>query len=150
MRKDFVEFCRKMLIKWHFRNEITEDFSTTPVSRPKSNRTPPVGDPNLEMFLSELGKELFEGSNFSHFHRQNFNREEWKALRDLAEDKGIVIKSADKGSCVVIWDREDYLKEADRQLSDNKIYRDVEYSKNMLSSLVDKSNKIFQSLSKKK
>ena len=150
LRKDFVEFCRKMRIKWHFRNEITEDFSTTPVFRPKSNWTPPVGHPNLEMFLSELEKELFEGSNFSHFHRQNFSREEWKALRDLAEDKSIVIKSADKGSCVVIWDREDYLKEADRQLSDNKIYRDVEYTKNMLSSLVDKSNKIFQSLSKKK
>ena len=93
---------------------------------------------------------MLEGSNFSHFHRQNFSREEWKALRDLAEDKSIVIKSADKGSCVVIWDREDYLKEADRQLSDNKIYRDVEYTKNMLCSLVDKSNKIFQSLSKKK
>ena len=51
---------------------------------------------------------------------------------------------------MVIWDREGYHKEADRQLSDNKIYRDVEYVKNMLSSLVAKSNKIFQSLSKKK
>ena len=37
LRKDFVEFCRKMRIKWHFRNEITEHFSTTPVFRPKSN-----------------------------------------------------------------------------------------------------------------
>ena len=72
------------------------------------------------------------------------------ALRDLAEDKGIVIKSADKRSCVAICDREDYLKEADRQLSDNKIYRDAEYSKNILSSIVDKSNKIFQSLFKMK
>ena len=102
------------------------------------------------MFLSELEKELFEGSSFSHFHRQNFSRKEWKTLRDLAEDKSIVIKSANKASCMVIWDREDYLKEADRQLSDNKIYRNVKNTKNMLSSLVDKSNKIFQSLSKKK
>ena len=81
------------------------------------------------MLLSELEKELFEGSNFSHFYWQNFSRREWKALRDWAEDKSIVIKSAVKGSCVVIWDRQDYLKEADRQLSDNKIYRDVEYTK---------------------
>ena len=93
---------------------------------------------------------MFENFNFSHFHRQNFSLEEWNTLRDLPEDKGIVIRSADKGSCVVIWDREDHLKEADRQLSDNKIYRDVEYSKNMLSPLVGKSNKILQSLSKKK
>ena len=61
--------------------------------RPNSNWTPPVGHPNLEMFLSELEKELFEDSNFSHFHRQNFRREEWKALRDIAEDKRIVINT---------------------------------------------------------
>ena len=45
---------------------------------------------------------------------------------------------------MVIWDREGYLKEADRQLSDKKIYRDVEYTKNMLSSLVDKLIKYFK------
>ena len=98
-----------MRIKWHFCNEITEDFSTTSVFRPKSNWTTPVGYPNLEMFLSELENELLEGSNFSHFHQQNFSREKWKALRDLAEEKSIVNKSADKGSCVAIWDREYHL-----------------------------------------
>ena len=85
-----------------------------------------------------------------HSYWQNFGWEEWKDLRDLVDDKSIVIKGADKGSCVVIWDREDYLKEADTQLIDNKIYRDVKYTKNMLSSIVDKNNKIFQGLSKTK
>ena len=51
---------------------------------------------------------------------------------------------------MVIWDRGDYLKEADRQLVNNKSYRDVKYTKNILSLLVDKSNMIFQSLSKHK
>ena len=27
LRKDFEEFCRKMRIKWHFRNELSENFS---------------------------------------------------------------------------------------------------------------------------
>ena len=125
-----------------------ESFSATPVFCPKSKWTPPLDHPHLEMFLSELEKELIEDSNSSPFHQQNFGCEEWKVLRDLAEDKGIVIKSVDKGSCVVIWDREDYLKEADR-LHDNEIYSDVKYTKNVLSSLVNKST-IFQSLSKKK
>ena len=62
----------------------------------------------------------------------------------------MVIQSADKGSCMVTWDRKDYLKKADRQLSDYKIYRDVNCTKKMLSLLVDKSNKIFPSLSRKK
>ena len=101
------------------------------------------------MFLSQLEIELFEDSNFSHFHWQTFSRGEGKALGDLVEDRGIVIGSADRGSCVVIWDGKDYLKDVDRQFSDNKVYRDVKYTKNMLSLLVDKSNKIFQSLSKR-
>ena len=115
-----VEFCR-MQVKWHFRNEITKYFSTTPVFRSKSKWTLPLGHPNSEMFLSELEKELFKDSNFSHCHQQNFSWGEWQVLKDLARDKSIVIKSADKQSCVVIWDKEDYLKEAGRQLKDNKI-----------------------------
>ena len=38
---------------------------------------------------------------------------------------------------MVIWDREDYLKEADRQVSGTNIYRDVKYTKNIIYSLVD-------------
>ena len=40
--------------------------------------------------------------------QSDFSGEEWKALRHLANDS-IVIKSADKGSSVVVWDRVDYL-----------------------------------------
>ena len=32
--------------------------------------------------------------------------------------RSIVIKKADKGSSIVIWDRVNYLKEANKQLSD--------------------------------
>ena len=100
--KDFKKCCRKIRMKRHSCNEITKDFSTTSVFRPKSTWIPRLGHLNIKMFLSELEKELFEGSNFSHFDRQIFSWEEWKDLRDLTEDKNIVIKSADKGSCVVI------------------------------------------------
>ena len=37
----------------------------------------------------------------------------------------IIIKEADKGSAVVVWDREDYLREANSQLSDKDVYREV-------------------------
>ena len=36
---------------------------------------------------------------------------------------------------MVIWDGDNYLKEADRELSDNKIYRGVEYTKNEFAKL---------------
>ena len=41
--------------------------------------------------------------------QSNLSGDGWEALRNLADDKSIVIKGADKGSSVVIWDREDYL-----------------------------------------
>ena len=43
----------------------------------------------------------------------------------LENDNTIVIKGADKGSRVVVWDREDYLKEAHKQLSDEEVYQEV-------------------------
>ena len=52
----------------------------------------------------------------------NLSKEEWLAMRGLAEDRNIIIKPVDKGSCVVIWDREDYIAEIDRQIIDNETY----------------------------
>ena len=50
----------------------------------------------------------------------NLSKEEWLAMRGLAEDQNIIIKLADKSSCVMVWDREDHLTEADRKLKDNE------------------------------
>ena len=52
-------------------------------------------------------------------------REEWQAVRSLADDRSIVIMKADQGSCVVVRDINDYLQEAEGILSDTKVYRDV-------------------------
>ena len=38
----------------------------------------------------------------------------------LKNYKSIVIKSANKGSAVVVWDRDDYIKEAQKQLGNEK------------------------------
>ena len=57
-----------------------------------------------------------------------------------------MIKRADKGSCVVIWDRNDYVKEAEIQLSNQNVYKSVEFKDKILSELVEKSNHFFKSL----
>ena len=54
-----------------------------------------------------------------------------KALSNLADDKSIVIKGADKGSSVIVRDRDDYLQEASRQLRDINIYEDVKFNENI-------------------
>ena len=74
----------KMRCRWHFRNEPSDDFSNVPAFRPKSQWNPPTGHPCVELFLSRLEKELFSflpGKPQSH----NLTKEEWKAMRNLAE-----------------------------------------------------------------
>ena len=46
--------------KWHFRNQPTPYIKETPVFTPKSTWKPPKGHPNLEVFVSQIEKELFE------------------------------------------------------------------------------------------
>ena len=55
----------------------------------------------------------------------NLTSKERQALYDLKNDKNIVIKGADKGSAVVVWDREDYIKEAEKQLGEGDVYEEV-------------------------
>ena len=55
----------------------------------------------------------------------NLTKGERDALYNLKNDKTIVIKGADKGSAVVVWDREDYIREAENQLGDTNIYQEV-------------------------
>ena len=104
---------------------------------------PPAGHPYVELFLRKLEGDLFSfllGKPQSY----NMSKEEWQAMRNLAEDRSIIIKLADKGSCVAVWDREDYLAEGYKQLSDSSTYVEVKnYKKKVLVDLTKKSNKIF-------
>ena len=58
--------------------------------------------------------------------------------------RSIVIKKADKVSCMVVWCKDDYIKEAKNQLKDNTIYKDVNLKETVLSDLIDESNKFFK------
>ena len=62
----------------------------------------------------------------------NLTKDERNALYSLKDDPSIIIKGADIGSVVVVWDREDYLKEAYKQLDDRKVYEEVSNDPNVL------------------
>ena len=70
-------------------------------------------------------------------------------MRALADDRLIVIKKAEKGSTVMVWDSNDYILEAEKQLSDLDVYKDVSFNKKILQELVGTSNKLFQNLKSK-
>ena len=70
-------------------------------------------------------------------------------MRSLADDRSIVIKKADKGSSVVVLDRYDYIAEAEKQLKDQNVYKDVDFTEKILQDLAETSNKMFWSLKTK-
>ena len=43
----------------------------------------------------------------------------------MRDDTSVIIEEADKGSGVVVWDREDYLKGAEKQLGDKETYEEL-------------------------
>lgn len=58
------------------------------------------------------------------------------------------MKSVDKGSCMVVWDRLEHLAEAENHLNDNTTYKDVKFHEKVMAKLVEQSNKMFKKLSK--
>ena len=98
--------------------------------------------------LSQIGKQLFELAE-SLLNHSNSSKEEWQAKGSLINDRSVIIKKADKGSCVVVRDREDYRAEAERQLGDVTIYKD-QFKEKMLEDLAETSNQLFRNLKNKK
>ena len=131
-----------------FRNQPTPQFSEVPTFSPKSSCKPPKGHPNLEVFLSQLENEVYK-MPFENLKHSNTSKEEWQAIRALADDSTIVIKRADKGSCVVVWVRMYYLLEAGKQLSDTNVYKSGDFKEKRLTDLVESSNNIFLKLKRK-
>lgn len=58
--------------------------------------------------------------------RRNLKQNEVKALRELINDKNIVIKPADKGSTIVIMGRDQYIQEGERQLNNSIYYKKLD------------------------
>ena len=106
----------EMRCKWFFRNERQENFSKTSQFNRKSTWNPPKRAPGLELFLSQTEKDILsvlpaKTTNY------NLSKEQYLTMRNLQNLQSVVIKPAEKGSAVVVWDKTDYLKEAERQLT---------------------------------
>ena len=125
LKNDLEKFGRNIRLRMHLENEVTPNFFESPSLRIPSNWTPYINDVYLEMYLSEIEEELMKinehGMNYS-----NLSKEERDALHNLSHDDSIMIKTADKGSGIVIWDRSDCLLECQRQLSDQQVYEKIE------------------------
>ena len=130
IKKELQCFGRKLRLLWHFRNE--ESITISNPFKKKSTFNPKGKDAAIELSLSRLEEEII--SIDTKLSCSNLTKEERLVLNSSRDDTSIIIKEADKGSVVVVWDREDYLKEAEKQLGDKETYEEL--SSDPVSSLI--------------
>ena len=104
-------YGRKLRLIWHFRNDRRK-FNVNPFKE-KSKFNP------KRIKLSRLEEEIL--SLDEKISCSNLTKGERNALYLQRDDPSIIIKEAGKGSTVVVRYGEDYLREANSQLSD-KMY----------------------------
>ena len=132
IHQDVSDFFRRLRLKVHFydeENPSQESFiSDIPPGlvkfKKKSTWCPKPNDHSLNGFIEKVSNDL---STFDPdiSASKNLSFEENNALKDLKGNPDIVIKKADKSSSIVVMNKGDYVKEAKRQLSDEKFYRET-------------------------
>ena len=148
LRRDLWEFSRKMRCKSNFRNEVPQNNEEVSQLKVKSQWNYPKSHPALEAFLIKSEKDIFSLTP-EREKDYNLTKNEDLAMRSLENDEHVIIKPADKWSSIVVWDRLDYLAEAEKQLNDSKTYKENQWSEKDQIKLVEKSKSMFEELKKK-
>lgn len=117
-------------MKYYFYNpeepeeEQPESAPTNQLIHPSTGWTPPSGQERfLEGYRSQTLHDLEDELTKSRPVKYNTTFEERKSLQTLRRNEDIIIKPADKGGSIVIMNKEDYIKEANRQLDNRQHYR---------------------------
>ena len=103
---------------WYFRND--ERTFSTDKFRLKFSFIPRNKDAIIETYLFCLEERLLNIKIPSKWYN-NLTKKKRDAWYSLRNESTIIIKGSDKGSVVVVWDREDYLKEGYKQLEDREV-----------------------------
>ena len=116
VRKDIRDYVRRIGQRDYFycADEVDGDFSEMPAC-PERNREMPI-----EAYVDALERTILSHDLNVKCHRY-MTQDEQKALDNLRGYVDIIIKQADKGSAVVVMDREVYIHEAMGQLTDSAI-----------------------------
>ena len=79
----------------------------------------------MDFYIDSITNEILQNDKKYKF-TPNLSPEELEALKQLRNDNTIVFKKADKGSYVVIMNRDEYIAEVERQLNDTHFYEKLD------------------------
>ena len=95
-------------------------------AEPSTWKPPPAPKPVERMIEANL-LSFNERAPETASGRHNLTPLERRAINELHNNEDIVIRRADKGGAVVIWNRNDYLREGYRQLCDSNFYTRLDH-----------------------
>lgn len=121
--QDLDNFARNLRLREYFHDHPTGSKKPFPGLSDRMFTPSEQRDKHLDMYISAVQKDIISTFEKRLPVRGNLGSDEHEALKSLSEDTGIVIKPADKGGAVVIMNKNDYLKEGQRQLTDETFYR---------------------------
>ena len=149
MRHELQNYHRRIKLAIYYKDEIGNNPNKNLPFMPESSWSPPISalPPEVEKLISQDLKYI--DKKFICIKTiPNLNLEETKALKELINNKNIIIKPADKGSSIVIMDREQYLWEGYKQLYNETYYKKLDTP--IYMDTIPLVNKILDDLYKKK
>eukprot|EP01018_Ginkgo_biloba_P002995 Gb_20211 [translate_table: standard] len=133
VRKEFGAFCKVLHLRWFFgprgkpvsNNDKDEDF-ISPFRVPMPFWTPDDVYPPLERII-KIGSDLLQSRLQSiPCHQSSMLPPRFRrALSSLRNDQSIIIQPADKNLGLAILDRDWYIGEGLRQMSNQRVYEEV-------------------------
>ena len=140
----YLQYRRNMYLQYHYRH-LNNNYIKHPF-KAKSDFTPPLPDnANLLEYMSRVllklktSHELNKDSNTNRLNN-NVSNAEKQAVMNLRNSEQVIVKPADKGGAIVIWPRESYIAEANKQLNEKRNYKLIETDP--FPQLITKLNKI--------
>ena len=138
--QDFLLFERKLRLHHKLHKEQTQKETTSEeddsseedsphkLLRPSKGYKPEDHemDPNIVRFKTTVLNQMKIDLAKKTRPRFNTSKKERQAMKSLKNNKNIIIKPADKGGAIVIQNKEDYIKEGERQLANKEHYMDLE------------------------
>ena len=122
--QEYHAFSRQLRLRWFFKDSNN---TLPPFRVPNPSWNPESKYQPLEEIIAHGETLLLESIEACHHTRQNrLPHHLSKALRKLKSNPNIIIKPADKNLGLCVLDREWYLNEGQRQLSDATVYKSVE------------------------
>lgn len=125
LHKGLNEFARQLHCKVFFKGAPYQE----PLYKHKSYWIPPLNKQNVNVikYIEAVQKDILSAYKKDRPLNNNLTYKDRQCLKNLTDNRDIIIAQADKGGGICIVNTADYVSEAIKQLNDTKFYKKLDY-----------------------